>query len=128
MRKACIILYRTSENQGHWCCVWENKEGINFFDSYGLVPDDQLGFIPRHMQHPLGQDFQHLTKLIYESGLPVHYNEYMLQDYDDNTISTCGRWCIVRLQYPNIGVEEFKDIFKNKSLTPDQIVYELTKK
>ena len=46
--KACILLYLTKENYGHWCCVYENDDGhIIFFDSYGFIPDDQLNFISK---------------------------------------------------------------------------------
>jgi hypothetical protein len=125
-RGACIILYRTSDRTGHWCCIYRNKEGLNFFDSYGFVPDDQLGFIPNHLQKALGQDFMYLTKMMLDSKLRVQYNEYQLQDYDDHRIATCGRWCVVRLEYPSVSVERFKDIFRGHRLSPDQIVYGLT--
>ena len=31
-----ILLYLTmNDHSGHWTCLFKNKEGINYFDSYG---------------------------------------------------------------------------------------------
>ena len=46
--KKCVLLYHTSANYGHYCCVYENNNTIFFFDSYGSIPDTQLNFLPRY--------------------------------------------------------------------------------
>lgn len=122
----CILLYRNSENNGHWCCLYKYKGVLHFFDSYGFVPDDQLKFAQPHLRPNLRQDYKHLTKMMLESGMPVEYNEYELQDYSDPRMATCGRWCVVRLQHPEVSIKDFNRIFKNKRLSPDEIVLRLT--
>ena len=124
--KKCVLLYLTSHNHGHWCCIYEHRGIIYFFDSYGFVPDEQLKFVPKHISLKLNGRHRYLTQMLLESGKPVQYNEYELQS-EDPRIATCGRWCIVRLNYPDISVNDFKDIFTNKKLSPDKIICELTK-
>src|SRR3990172_2535674 len=54
--QAVIILYLTSDNFGHWVCLFINKNGnINFFDSYSLMPDSQLKEIDIHFRNTHNQ-------------------------------------------------------------------------
>ena len=48
--KKCVLLYKTSENFGHWCCIYEHKGTIYFFDSYGFIPDEQLKFAQKQLR------------------------------------------------------------------------------
>ncbi len=123
--KKCVILYMNSVNYGHWTCVYEYNNKIIFFDSYGNKPDTQGKFTTNFINKEFNQNFPHLVKMMYNSGLPVEYNEYQLQRFKQG-INTCGRWVCVRLLYPNYSVEEFKNIFKNRSLSPDIIICLLT--
>lgn len=127
--KSCVLLYLTKKNYGHWCCVYENDKGhIIFFDSYGFIPDDQLNFIPKQLRKELNQEHRILTQMLYDSKKPIEYNDYKLQAEKPN-IATCGRWVSVRLQYKNIPVDEFANLFldvKHK-MSPDVVVCFLTK-
>lgn len=125
-----IILFMNSDNFGHWCALYRNRDGINFFDSYGCQPDQQYDFLPKHISTKLNGNIRKLTKLLYEAkkaGVPVFYNEYELQNWNDKKVATCGRWAITRVCYPDISVDDFKRIFTNKSLTPDDIISRLAK-
>ena len=51
--KKCVLLYQTSANYGHYCCVWEYNDTIFFFDSYGGVVDSQLNFVPKDLKDEL---------------------------------------------------------------------------
>lgn len=123
--KACILLYLTSKHYGHWTCVYEHNGKIYFFDSYGLIPDNELKFNDKAINKQLKQCYRKLTELFYQSGKPIEYNEHELQ-YKGKGISTCGRWCVVRLNYPDISVNNFAKLFKDKNLTPDEIITLLT--
>lgn len=125
-----IILFMNSDNFGHWCALYRNKNGINFFDSYGTQPDKQYDFIPNHISTKLNGHIRKLTRMLYQakrSGIPVNYNEYELQNWNDKRVATCGRWCVTRIAYPDISVDDFDRIFKGKSMSPDDIVAELAK-
>ena len=125
--KKVILLYQTRKNFGHWCCLYENnKKHICFFDSYGIIPDDQLEFTPKDLRDDLKHEQRYLTQLLYDSGKKIEYNEYQLQLREKN-INTCGRWCLVRLQYPNISINDFYHIFNSfKPLKPDILISLIT--
>lgn len=110
--KKCVILYNTNENYGHWTCIYEYNDTIFFFDSYGIIPDDELKW--RRYYGADISNYRYLTKLLYESMCPVEYNEYQLQQKKDG-INTCGRWVINRLKYPQISVDDYYNIFKQSS-------------
>tara|TARA_R110002153_G_scaffold155426_1_gene307450 strand:+ start:177 stop:692 length:516 start_codon:yes stop_codon:yes gene_type:complete len=109
----CVILYNTTENYGHFTCVYKYNGTIYFFDSYGIIPDDELKW-----QKCYGKDClaptRYLTKLFYNSKHPIEYNEYPLQEKASG-ITTCGRWVINRLKYPEISVDDYYKIFKDAS-------------
>tara|TARA_R110000787_G_scaffold48261_2_gene116445 strand:- start:1706 stop:2038 length:333 start_codon:yes stop_codon:yes gene_type:complete len=95
--------------------VWEHNNTIFFFDSYGLVPDNELKFlIPIDLKKELNSNHRYLTELLYNSGKKVEYNQYKLQKKNGD-ITTCGKWCVNRLRFPEISVEEYHNIFKEAS-------------
>jgi len=116
----CLILYQLAD-VGHFCCVFKNKEGINFFDSLGIKMDNELYLANgKYKNH----DFTYLTKLLYEANTKVIFNEYQLQNIKT---STCGHWCAIRMKYYDLFNDEFYKIFKNKK-NRDQIVVKLFNK
>jgi len=127
--KACVILYLTRSDFGHWCCIYENDIGhIIFFDSYGYLPDDQLNFVEsKVLRKRFKQDHRTLTKFLYNSKKPVEYNEYKLQESKEG-VATCGRWVITRLKYKNISVDKFAELFLSVKdiIKPDIIITILT--
>ena len=100
-----LILYQLA-NVGHFCCVFRNKEGINFFDPLGFKPDDELklsnDYAPNHK-------FTYLIKLLSNTNEQIIYNEYKLQA---SGTSTCGHWCTVRMSSINLTCDEFADCFR----------------
>lgn len=121
----CVILYKTKQNYGHWTCLYRNGQGINYFDSYGEMVNDPLNYVPKWLHQELGQDHKHLIQLLLDSNEEVHYNNHKLQS-DRAGVNTCGRWCCIRLMYPEITVDEFGKMFKRKKLKPDDIIVKLT--
>lgn len=111
----CLILYQLA-TIGHFCCVFINSEGINFFDPLGYFPDDELklvsGGAPKH-------DFTYLNKLLWNTDIPIIYNDYKFQS--KNT-STCGHWCCIRMIYSKLTNDEFISCFKNIAEKDDLIV------
>ena len=126
--KKCVILYHTKKDYGHWTCIYEYNGTIFFFDSYGFIPDDELKFLHKDLKAELNSNHRYLTQLLYNSNKPVEYNEYQLQERKKN-VNTCGRWCIERLKYPEISVNDFYKIFKDasKHLNIDELICYLVK-
>ena len=121
--KKIVLLYETSKNYGHWCCIYEHKNKIYFFDSYGLKPDEQFNFIQPELKKELYDNHKYLLELLYNSQKEIHYNQYQLQKKLPD-IQTCGRWCVLRLKYPSISVNNFYNIFKDTSklISNDELV------
>lgn len=118
----CVILYKCGESYGHWCCLLKNKSGYEFFDSYGIMLDNELEYPTEFeteqesemFKHKHGQDYRYLTKLLSEVNQPVSYNHHKFQKFkrDDGVKpSTCGRHVILRLLNKKLSLPEFKKQF-----------------
>lgn len=128
---SCIILYLTKPNYGHFVSlnlVGPKMDSLEHFDSYGIIPDDELHEFPisDSLREQLGEDYPYLLQLMYDSPYDLSFNEYKLQS-KNNDVKTCGRWAAMRTFLKHLPLEEFADIFKNNRLgTPDDIVTLLT--
>lgn len=125
-----VICFLTRANYGHWICLFKNADGINFFDSYGLKPDDELDWhLNEYFREEAKENYPHLTWLLYHSGLPINYNQYKFQSKDKG-VATCGRWCIVRLSVKKLNSDQYRDyickLCNNMSMDPDHLVTWLT--
>lgn|SRR5574337_1618016 len=121
-----IILYQTKKNFGHWIAlIKQGKNIIEHFDSYGIKPDGELKFVKSYMRKELGQEYPHLTYLLYHSPYQLSYNQYRLQKMQKH-ISTCGRWSVARCILKDVPLDQFVKLFKVKNYTPDDVVTMLT--
>ena len=102
-----IILYQLNV-VGHFCAIFRNSEGINFFDPLGMIPDDELRYVKPQFRH-LNQNYTYLINLLLACKEPIIYNQYRLQKLGT---STCGPWCVVRLIYSHLKCDEFAKCFK----------------
>jgi hypothetical protein len=59
-----IVLIETKRNVGHYCCLLKyNDKCFEWFDSYGLKPDQEFEFIPVKMQEILDEK-QHILSIL----------------------------------------------------------------
>jgi hypothetical protein len=129
--KNFILLYMFKQNYGHWCCVLQHPDRIEFFDPYGgnSMPDEELDLINKNVRMETNQNYPYLSKLIYESGFPVEYNDYKFQKHAKD-IKTCGRHCIVRVLFKDLLLDDYykfiKILCKQYKMTPDQLVTYIT--
>jgi hypothetical protein len=122
-----VILYETEPNWGHWVACVDTPEGIEHFDSYGIVPDNELKWVPEGFAKGSGQDVKRLLELLYDEnqriGTPINYNAHKLQG---PTSSTCGRWCILRNMFSRLGNDDFYHAVMGAAstlgLSPDELV------
>lgn len=111
----CILLYELHFPIGHWCTIFVNHEGLNYFDSTGHIPDQLLetNFDNPKSRESLGADFTFLNALLYDymarHKCKLIYNEYKLQSENSNT---CGCWTAVRLLTQGLTNNEFNNIWK----------------
>lgn len=111
---ACIVLYETKKNYGHWCCIFKvTNELLEFFDPYGIFPDQELKFIKKDFQIASRQNEPYLCKLMLESPYVLSYNHFRFQKYKKG-VNSCGRWCGLRIIFRNLPLELFIEIFGKK--------------
>lgn len=119
---ALILLYESSLNYGHWVCVIDRGNNIlEHFDSYGLKPDDEINFTSEDMREFLGEDYPHLSVLLYNSNCKIEYNQFKLQSKKKG-INTCGRWTGMRIIFKNLSIENFAKLFIDDFYTTDDMV------
>ena len=123
LRLPMIVLYEVEPNYGHWVAILETPEGIEHFDSYGILPDNELQWVPVEFRHESGQDVKHLLRMMYATGKKINYNSHRLQGKDT---STCGRWAALRIMFSFLGTNAFYHMVKSVSaslgMTPDEMV------
>lgn len=117
-----VILYTTAPNYGHWTLLHRpGRPTIEFFDSYGMKPDDQLAYISPAYRRESDQTKKELVRLLLgsldenEAGLGMSYNEHEFQAPrrpDGRPVNTCGRWIILRYLsgVGGLSLEEFRRI------------------
>jgi hypothetical protein len=118
--KTLVLLYLTKANHGHWTCVFERHNGgIECFDSFGFIPDDQLTFVPKDFKKESMQNHTYLLRMLAATGRPIHYNKDPLQAMS-HKINTCGRHVICRIALRKMHIDDYVEIFKGS--TPDEVV------
>lgn len=117
---ATIILYETKKNFGHWTLLLKDNDNLEFFDPYGLKPDEELKYDNNYNTRiHNGVLVPHLTHLLNDSPYKLNYNKKRLQKMLKD-INTCGRWCVSRVILRNYTLPEFQKLFTdNVNHTPD---------
>jgi hypothetical protein len=117
--KKIIILYLLeSKYIGHYTCLFLNKYGINYFDSYGEPIDYFLDILTKKQRKEWNEKEDKLKELL------LHYryiwNNYLLQGPKTDT---CGQFVTHRLHNFQLSEEDYIDkYFINSNKSPDIIV------
>ena len=93
-----IILIEHEYNSGHWTLLLRYNNTIEWFNSYGSFPSEELDYISQYKNAQLDQQVKHLNILLTQA-LPkfnIIYNKRKLQQLE-NGINTCGKWVILRI-------------------------------
>ena len=132
-KKNVIILYVHNETPsnitGHWCGVIKHPNSYEFFDSYGLLPDDIIMMKTEEDREETRQEHNYLSELLYNANKEVEYNEYQYQD-NNQDVNTCGAHTGVRCRFSDIPLTEYQHVFnllKNHGVNTDKLVVELAK-
>lgn len=100
--RAVILFLTTGLSRGHWVGVFKRGNTLSFFDSYGLAPDAEGGWLSHDKLVELHEDVPLLHKLFKEAesrGVQTTYNKTAYQNPHDLASETCGRHVAVRLDY-----------------------------
>jgi len=121
-----IMLYLTeNDTTGHWVCMLNKGDRIEFFDPYGEAPEQALESVPEENREALGEDEPLLTRLFKASGKKIYYNTYPFQK-EKKDVNTCGRHSVVRCLYAPYSLEKYKKVMDSSGMTPDNFVSALT--
>jgi hypothetical protein len=124
--RAILLFPSFSPTSGHWTCLINKPDHIEFFDSYGDAPDtEQRGGMSKGRLEQLDVAHPHLTKLLRASGKPVFYNNHAFQSESPN-VANCGRHCVVRLLYAPYSLDKYGGIIKKSGMSADDFVSGLT--
>jgi hypothetical protein len=121
---ACIILYQTARNFGHWVTLLKTSDNsLEFYDAYGLAVDEELNLENEfHKRIHEGKIVPHLTHLIEESGYTVKSNKVRLQQNLED-VNSCGRYSALRVRLRDFSMEKFNGLWKNNHhYSPDWFV------
>jgi len=122
----CILLYLTqSETSGHWVCMLNKGDHIEYFDPYGEAPNSALKTITPEERQEYGEEQPYLTDLMKASGMPVYYNTHPFQK-DKADVNTCGRHSVMRCLYAPYSLEKYKKAMDASGMSPDNFVSALT--
>ena len=122
----CILLYLTqSDTSGHWVCMLNKGDHIEYFDPYGEAPNSALKTITPEERQEYGEEQPYLTDLMKASGMPVYYNTHPFQK-DKADVNTCGRHSVMRCLYAPYSLEKYKKAMDASGMSPDNFVSALT--
>ena len=121
--QAAFLLYESQPDYGHWTCIFRNDDYVEFFDPYGIFPDNELEWIPDNFRKVSGQMYPQLSALLYKSPYDLEYNEHKFQKKGAG-VNTCGRWSALRLVFRYLSLKDFAKLFKHKNA--DDLVSVLT--
>ena len=112
------ILYPVNKDFGHWVCILDTSDGIEFFDPLMSMPDDHMKKMGWHLPAII-------TRLMYSANPDnIIYNHKKLQ-INKPGINTCGKHIITRLLCSNLTLEEYLKILsdaKQKAISADEFV------
>lgn len=109
----CAILYQETPNRGHWTLLHQTPEGIEFFDPYGIIIDQEFKELKWKQPHYLAKKLYKLSK--YHQ---INYNQYKFQAREKG-INTCGRWTILRQLFSNMPIDIFGNMIVKACNTLD---------
>jgi hypothetical protein len=93
-----LILIEIKPNNGHYVAIYRNKNEIVYFDSYGILADNELKWVSSFYRHLLGEDTREIHRLT--RGFNLVCNRIKFQG---STSSTCGRYCILFIEMSKMG-------------------------
>jgi hypothetical protein len=123
----CIILYESMPNNGHWTALMKRPRGrLEFFDSYGLTPDSELGWLDPEWKRQSKQTHTNLIRLMLKSPYTLEYNDHKLQG-KGREIATCGRHVVCRIRCRRMNIDNYaKMISSVDGMSPDDVVVRVT--
>ncbi len=110
-----ILLYLHYKDQnnlvGHYVCLINHPNSIEFADSYGMKVDDILMMKTKRERQDTDQNNNALAKLLYNSGRTIEYSDIPLQSKDIR-VTTCGYYAGLRARYSDLPLNDWMKFWK----------------
>lgn len=110
---ACILLYKTGPNFGHWVCLtWDpDTDVLYYFDSYGKPIDYWLDRQDQATRDKLGQGVDYLRSLVHRALVNGSLNGVSVStkalQSSDSHVANCGRYAALRALFSYLSNEDF---------------------
>lgn len=115
------LLYENGDGMGHWVLFHRTCEGVEFFDSYGEVPDGELKYLKQERPGELVRILRDMAG----EGEKINYNQFQFQGLSEG-VNTCGRWCIVRHLFGDKSIVDFErgieEVCQELDINGDEVV------
>jgi len=127
---SAVILYENKPKVGHWVCLIKfMNDGIptiEFFDSYGIFPDEEKKFISKRFLKESQQAYNKIAELLMNASdrYEIQFNNYKLQKWCKN-VNTCGHHVISRIKMKDLNIDDYSKFLKRykvDGLSPDDVV------
>lgn len=111
-----IVFYQTeSANNGHWTCLINHGQSVEFFDPYGYDLQTLFSRSP-YLHKQIRNDVMsyHLNYIQNTYKKQIIINTVRFQKRNDDDINTCGRHTCVRLRFSFLSLQEYTRLFDYK--------------
>ena len=119
-----LLLYQLAK-VGHFVCIFQNDEGVNFYDPLGYSPDAELDLeISPQRRQQSHEDYTYLLELLSQAPSVV-WNEHR---YQMKGTSVCGAWCAIRLMCRQMTNDQFWKVWSrvpNRDLVVAKLYHSL---
>ena len=127
-----VILYTpiSERSLGHYSCIWIKEDKLFYWCSYGYNLNYTISK-SNYMLSTVERDEDYLLNLVKDyirRGGVFIVNHVKFQNLSSN-VSTCGRYCIIRLINKDLSHEQFKTWLKLKkypNMSNDELITLLT--
>lgn len=122
---ACIYLFLTSENYGHFCAVLRKGDTVELFDSYGIKPEAEHHFVQLGLLEHLHERDDFILDLCKKNKWNVVHNHTQLQSWNPK-VATCGRHASERVHKQDLTIDQYvewiQSVCKTAKVSPDVLV------
>lgn len=111
---AYVILYRSSENFGHFVALLNRGDKVlEFFDPYDLKPDKQQKWLDDDANMELDQLNKYLSHIMNSFEGRLEYNEMKFQKMKDSNDNTCGRHVGFRIYLRFMTLKQYQNMLRD---------------
>lgn len=118
--ETCALLYEVVPGRGHWVLLMVDDGCVEFFDPYGVAPDQELG-LGAKLSRRQGPILSEMLERWEQDGGQVIVSCRQMQSAGALD-RTCGRWVLARWLGRDVPLEEWLDQYPGPPKTNDELI------